>query len=134
MSSTTSYCITVDTTFNRVAIYTGSKGKWKLKKYWKCGTGIKSRPTTKGDFKLKSYKRARIDSGKISYWNFHGYGGSLGFHSALTKRGSRTKYSKPLSQQLGTNISHGCVRLHPNNAKYVYNMPNGTAIRIKGLV
>ncbi len=134
MSSTTSYCITVDTTFNRVAIYTGSKGKWKLKKYWKCGTGIKSRPTTKGDFKLKSYKRARIDSGKISYWNFHGYGGSLGFHSALTKRGSRTKYSKPLSKQLGNNISHGCVRLHPNNAKYVYNMPNGTAIRIAGLV
>lgn len=134
MSSSTSYCITVDTTFNRVAIYTGSKGKWKLKKYWKCGTGIKSRPTTKGDFKLKSYKRARIDSGKISYWNFHGYGGSLGFHSALTKRGSRTKFSKPLSKQLGNNISHGCVRLLPANAKYVYNMPNGTAIRIKGLV
>ncbi len=134
MSSTTSYVITVDTTFNRVAIYKGSKGNWKLEKYWKCGTGIKSRPTTKGDFKLKSYKRARIDSGKISYWNFHGYGGSLGFHSALTKRGNRSKYSKPLSQQLGNNISHGCVRLHPNNAKYVYNMPNGTAIRIKGLV
>lgn len=132
--SRSNYTISVDTTFNRVAIYKGSKGKWKLQKYWKCGTGIKSRPTTKGDFTLSSKKRARIDSGNISYWNFRGYGGSLGFHSVVTKPGSKTKLAKPLSQQLGVNVSHGCVRVSMENSRYVWNLPNGTSVRIRGLV
>ncbi|MDO5334696.1 MAG: L,D-transpeptidase [Coriobacteriia bacterium] len=131
-SSKSSYTISVDTTFNRLAIYKGSKGKWKLVKYWVCGTGIKSRPTTKGDFTLKS-RNARIDSGKISYYNFHGYGGSLGFHSVTCKVYTK-KLSKPISKQLGKNISHGCVRVSMKNSKYIYKLPNGTSVAIRGLV
>lgn len=133
-TSRSNYTISVDTTFNRVAVYKGSQGKWKLQKYWKCGTGIKSRPTTKGDFTLSSKKRARIDSGNISYWNFRGYGGSLGFHSVVTKLGKKSVLAKPLSKQLGVNVSHGCVRVTMSQSKYFWNLPNGTTVRIRGLV
>lgn len=133
-TSRSNYTISVDTTFNRVAVYKGSQGKWKLQKYWKCGTGIKSRPTTKGDFTLSSKKRARVDSGNISYWNFRGYGGSLGFHSVVTKVGKKNKLAKPLSKQLGVNVSHGCVRVTMSQSKYFWNLPNGTTVRIRGLV
>lgn len=132
VSSRTQYMISVDTTLNRVAIYKGKKGNWKRLHFWKCGTGKASTPSYKGDFTLKG-TTYRIDSGKISYYYFKRYKKGLGFHSVTTKIYTRT-LSRPLSAQLGHNLSHGCIRLTMENAKWVSELPRGTHVRIRGLV
>lgn len=130
--SRTKYMISVDTTLNRMAVYKGKKGHWKLLHYWICGTGKKSTPSRKGDFTLKG-TTYRIDSGKISYYYFKRYKKGLGFHSVTCKIYTRT-LSRPIARQLGHNISHGCIRLTMTNAKWVSNLPRHTHVCVRGLV
>ncbi len=52
-ASNTRYLILVDTTANRVGIYSGSVGKWNEVKKWVCTTGAKSTPTVKGTFTVQ---------------------------------------------------------------------------------
>lgn len=50
------------------------------------------------------------------------------FHSVLYNRGSMTHIQ---DGTLGKQVSHGCVRLDINNAKWLYyNIPNGTKVVI----
>ena len=98
-ASNTRYLILVDTTANRVGIYSGSVGKWNEVKKWVCTTGAKSTPTVKGNYL---------------------------FHSVLYKQGSMSVIT---DGRLGINASHGCVRLNINNAKWIYdNIPRGTKV------
>ena len=56
------------------------------------------------------------------------YSGSYLFHSVLYNRGSMTQIQ---DGTLGKQVSHGCVRLDINNAKWLYdNIPNGTKVVI----
>ena len=130
--SQTKYMISVDTTLNRMAVYKGKKGSWKLLHYWICGTGKKSTPSRKGDFTLKG-TTYRIDSGKIRYYYFKRYKEGLGFHSVTCNIYTKT-LSRPISRQLGHNISHGCIRLTMSNAKWVSNLPRHTHVCVRGLV
>ncbi|MCT8976711.1 L,D-transpeptidase [Clostridium sp. CX1] len=53
--------------------------------------------------------------------------GNYLFHSVLYN-----KSDKLVDGRLGYNISHGCIRLSLENAKYIYdNIPSGTAIWIQ---
>ena len=61
-------------------------------------------------------------------WYYTQFYGNYLFHSVLYNRGSMTKIQ---DGTLGKPVSHGCVRLDINNAKWLYdNIPNGTKVVI----
>ena len=123
-ASNTRYLILVDTTANRVGIYSGSVGKWNEVKKWACTTGAKSTPTVKGTFTVQG-KGKSFGSGYTCWYYTQFYGNYL-FHSVLYKQGSM---SVIIDGRLGINASHGCVRLNINNAKWIYdNIPRGTKV------
>ena len=123
-ASNTRYLILVDTTANRVGIYSGSVGKWNEVKKWVCTTGAKSTPTVKGTFTVQG-KGKSFGSGYTCWYYTQFYGNYL-FHSVLYKQGS---VSVIIDGRLGINASHGCVRLNINNAKWIYdNIPRGTKV------
>ena len=118
-ASNTRYLILVDTTANRVGIYSGSVGKWN-----EVTTGAKSTPTVKGTFTVQG-KGKSFGSGYTCWYYTQFYGNYL-FHSVLYKQGSM---SVIIDGRLGINASHGCVRLNINNAKWIYdNIPRGTKV------
>lgn len=127
LSSPTKYLILVSKKDHKVGIYKGKKGKWKRVKYYSCTIGAPSTPTPEGDYNIRSKSERPIyfDSGKVRCWYatriFRGYY----FHSVLY-----TQYKKPTrvaNGRLGANLSHGCVRLEINNAKWIYyNIPANT--------
>lgn len=61
-------------------------------------------------------------------WYYTQFYGNYLFHSVLYNRGSMTHIQ---DGTLGKQVSHGCVRLDINNAKWLYdNIPNGTKVVI----
>ena len=67
-----------------------------------------------------------FDSGNARcYWYTQFYGDYL-FHSVIYNKGSKTSIQ---DGRLGMQLSHGCVRLNINNAKWIYdNIPSGTKV------
>lgn len=133
-SSKTDYLILVNCKTHRVGVYEGSKNKWKRTHYWKCGDGKKSTPTVKGTFKTGTYLGRKY---KQRYFDSHGarcwyatriYNGYL-FHSVLYYKNKKPKKIK--DGRLGKGVSHGCVRLALNDAKWIYkNIPKKTKVII----
>ncbi|MCD7736401.1 MAG: L,D-transpeptidase [Lachnospiraceae bacterium] len=116
--------ILVNSSTNRVGIFYGSEGNWTLKYYWVCATGKSSSPTVKGTFTVLS-KGLAFGSGYTCWYYTQFYGNYL-FHSILYNSGSMTSIQE---SGLGTNASHGCVRLSLTNAKWIYdNIPIGTKV------
>ena len=127
-SSKTKYLIAVDCTKNRTCIFTGKKGNWKLKSYWKCTTGKKSTPTIKGNFKVCGKVSHFGEQKGYSVWHATRIKYEYYFHSILYRPYSKTKV---LNGTLGKNLSHGCIRLKKENANWIYkNCKNGTRIVI----
>lgn len=125
-SSSTGYLMLVDTVSCTTAIFNGRAGNWSLVKCWKCSPGKASTPTVKGVFWVQS-KGYYFDSGNARcYWYTQFYRDYL-FHSVLYN-----KYSGHLADgRLGQQLSHGCIRLKIENAKWVYDyVPRGTKVVI----
>ncbi|BAY25408.1 hypothetical protein NIES2100_52140 [Calothrix sp. NIES-2100] len=86
-------------------------------------TGKKSTPTRIGTFKIQTkFKSTRMrgrdyDVPDVPYAMF--YQGSYGIHGAYWHR------------RFGTPVSHGCVNVAPNHAKWLFNWASvGTAVFI----
>lgn len=125
ISSSTKWLLMVDTTGCRVGVFSGKKGDWTCKYYWKCSPGKPSTPTVLGSYTVKG-KGYSFGSGYTCYYYTQFYGDYL-FHSILYNQGTRVVQDGRLGQQL----SHGCVRLAINNAKWIYdNIPRGTKVYI----
>lgn len=123
-SSRTRYLILVDRAACRTTIFTGSTGAWSLLYDWQCAPGKPSTPTVGGQFTVGS-KGYYFDSGNARcYWYTQFYGDYL-FHSVLY-----SKYNGRLMDgRVGMQLSHGCVRLAIQNAKWIYdNIPTGTKV------
>ncbi len=93
-----------------------------------CGHAVQgkaSTPTVKGEFKV--YGRGRsFGSRTYTCWYYTQFCGNYLFHSVLYEHGSMTRIQ---DGRLGKPVSHGCVRLDINNAKWLYdNIPNGTKV------
>ena len=126
--SGTKYLIAIDCDKNRVCIYKGKKGKWKLKSYWKCDTGAYDTPTIKGKFKVSGKVSHFGEEKGYSVWYATRIKYEYYIHSTLYQPYSKTQNR---DSRLGKNISHGCVRLAISNAKWVYkNCKKGTRIII----
>ncbi len=124
-SSSTKYLILVNCTTNKVGIFTGSKNNWDMKYYWSCSTGKSSTPTKKGTFTIGS-KGKSFGGSSYTCWYYSQFSGNYLFHSVLYKKGSMTTIS---DGRLGMNISHGCVRLDIDNAKWIYdNVSKGSTV------
>ncbi|WP_417229670.1 L,D-transpeptidase family protein [Thermophilibacter sp.] len=122
-SSSTGWLIAVNTSTCRVGIYQGSYGNWQLKYYWACSPGKASTPTVVGDFTVQN-KGYVFGSGYSCYYWTQFYGDYL-FHSVLYNPGT----FQIQDGRLGQNLSHGCVRLALENAKWIYdNIPRGTKV------
>lgn len=119
--SSTTYLILVDCTRNRFAVYQWDNG-WYAVHEWICSTGANG-CTVRGEFttKLKGYSFGR---GYTCYYFTQFYGDYL-IHSVKYYPGTM----RIMDGRLGVNVSHGCVRLEINNAKWVYdNIPRSTKV------
>ena len=122
-SSPTGYLALVNRSTHKVAIYQGRQGSWTNVKYWDCADGKASTPTVTGVFHVAS-RGYYFDSGSARcYWWTQFYGNYL-FHSVLY-----THSGQLMDGRVGIALSHGCVRLKIENAKWIYdNIPRGTTV------
>ena len=123
--SNTNWLILADTTNNHVAIFSGSRGNWRLQKYWVCSSGAPTSPTVTGEFTVgnKGYSFGEEHGYSCYYWTQ--FRGAYLFHSVKYYANTRNI----MDGRLGVNISAGCVRLDIDNAKWIYdNIPRGTKV------
>lgn len=125
MSSRTNYLILVNNAACRVMIFQGSRGNWAPLHDWVCSPGKPSTPTVRGYYTV-GYRGTHFgeDKGYTCYYWTQFYGDYL-FHSILYYPYSMRVQEGILGQQL----SHGCVRLSIENARWIYdNIPSGTLV------
>ncbi len=124
-SSNTKYLILVNCSTHKVGVFTGKKNAWTISKYYDCTTGASGTPTKKGTFSVGS-KGKSFGTSSYTCWYWTQWSGNYLFHSVLYKPGSMSKIS---DGRLGMSLSHGCVRLAIDNAKWIYNnVPRGTKV------
>lgn len=126
VTSATNYYINVDLPKQRVNIFTKSEGVWILDRSLICSTGKASTPTVKGDFTIKD-KGPMFRAGSNTICNYYTrfYGNYL-FHTVLLDNKGNIQDGR-----LGTPLSHGCIRLAIDDAKYIYTtIPYGTKVSI----
>ena len=122
-SSSTPYIILVNRSTHKVGVFNGWQGNWNLRQYWDCADGKPSTPTVTGVFKVGS-RGTYFDSGNARcHWWTQFYGDYL-FHSVLYNKDGTIQDGR-----VGMALSHGCVRLQIQNAKWIYdNIPSGTTV------
>lgn len=95
-------------------------------KRYQCTSGAPSTPTIKGTYYIYM-KRYYFDSGSSRCFYFSPFKGGYGFHSVLYYQDSTPQRIR--DGRLGMYLSHGCIRLAINNAKWIYdNCPTGTKV------
>ena len=121
--SSTSYIILVNRSTHKVGVFQGWQGNWNCIQFWDCADGAPSTPTVEGTFRVGS-KGYYFDSGASRcYWYTQFYGNYL-FHSVLYNKNGTLQDGR-----VGMALSHGCVRLQIQNAKWIYDtIPTGTTV------
>ena len=122
-SSSTPYLLLVNRSRHKVYIFQGYRGNWKQIREWSCGDGAASTPTVEGTFKVQN-RGYYFDSGSARcYWWTQFYGNYL-FHSVLYHKDGTL-----MDGRVGMALSHGCVRLEIQNAKWIYDtIPSGSTV------
>lgn len=114
--SSSKYLIWISTYTQRVNVFEGSKGNWKLIRSEKCVTGKMSTYTPLGEFNVTKKKYAHY-YGR----NFYKYLTYFRGDNKMHTRPARRKGGKYLNATMGKPLSNGCVRLTDSLAKWVYN-------------
>lgn len=122
-SSSTQYLILADTSNCRVAIFQKATNSWSNIHYYKCAPGKASTPTVKGEFTVGA-KGYYFDSGQSRcFWYTQFYHNYL-FHSTLYNKNGTIQ-----DNRTGIPLSHGCIRLEIQYAKWIYdNIPKNTKV------
>ena len=127
VTSKTNYYIKVDLPSQRVNIFTKLEDKWILDRSFICSAGKASTPTVKGNFTIQD-KGPMFRAGPNTICNYYTrfYGNYL-FHTVLLDNKGNIQDGR-----LGTPLSHGCIRLAIDDAKYIYTtIPYGTSVSIQ---
>jgi peptidoglycan hydrolase-like protein with peptidoglycan-binding domain len=126
-TSDTDYYIAVDLPNQRVNIFTKSDKKWILDRSFICSSGKASTPTVKGSFTIQD-KGPMFRAGSNTICNYYTrFHGNYLFHTVLLDNNENIQDGR-----LGTPLSHGCIRLAIDDAKYIYTtIPYGTSVSIK---
>jgi hypothetical protein len=125
-SSKTEWLVWVNITYQRVNIFSGSKGEWKLEKSFLVGTGAPGHDTPTGVFTVLS-RHTRGWTTKeytvkpvINFLN-----SAYAFHSRLYYPNT----TKIQDARIGFPVSHGCIRMYDEDVAWIYdNIPNGTTV------
>lgn len=127
-SSATNWLIVTDTEVNSTGIYYWTGGEWKLRKYYRCSTGAYDTPTPKGSYYIHS-KGYYFSDEDYTCWYWSAFLGSEYLYHSVPYVTDSQKYFR--DSRLGLNISHGCVRLDIDHAKWIYdNIPYYTRVVI----
>lgn len=122
-SSSTPYLILVNRSTHKVGVFRGWQGSWQNVFYWDCSDGAPSTPTVEGIFTV-GIRGYYFDSGASRCYWYTQFRGNYLFHSVLYNKNGTLRDGR-----LGMPLSHGCVRLDINNAKWIYdNIPSGTTV------
>lgn len=126
--SNSKYLVWVNLTYQRVNIFEGSQGNWKLIRTCLCGSGKSSTPTIRGVF-TTSYKQTAWNYGSYYCGPIVRFNGSSGyaFHSRLEYWPMNS--DRYYDARIGFPISHGCLRMYNDDIWFMYNnIPNGTTV------
>ncbi|MCH3971797.1 MAG: L,D-transpeptidase [Oscillospiraceae bacterium] len=127
-TSPTSYLFLVDTSNHHVCAYSGSRYNWKLIRSFACTNGAPATPTIKGTFHTQS-RGYYFDSGVARCFYYTQIYGGYMFHSVLYSQTPTP--TTIIDGRLGQALSHGCVRLALDNAKWINkSIPLGTTVVI----
>lgn len=128
-SSKTGYLVWTNLATQKVNIFTGSKGDWKLLKTFRCATGARATPTPVGVTHV-TYKQAGwytdsyICKPVVRFYPGTGYA----FHSRLYYPDGSGRLK---DGAMGYPVSHGCVRMEDIGIKWIYNnIPVNTTVVI----
>lgn len=125
--SSTNYYIYTNLSQHVVCVFTGSNHNWKLAKSFPCSVGKTSTPTIRGHFSVGDKGTYFVTENGLICKYFTQISGNYLFHSILYDKNGNV-----VDSRLGVNISHGCVRLALENAKYIYDtVPASTSIWIQ---
>ena len=128
LDSPTDWLIAVDTYSCLTGIYYRTASGWDEYAMWYCSPGTYSTPTVTGIFSIDS-RGYYFDSYGVRCYYWTQFYGEYLFHST-------TYYAAGgvCDSRLGMNLSHGCVRLAIDNAKWIYeNIPVGTTVKVYGI-
>lgn len=122
--SKTDYLVWVSRYTQKVIVFTGKQGDWELIKTFPCSTGANNTPTPEGIYDIND---------RTWRWNFDYYyvnnvsifSGGHAFHSILIGYNGAV-----YDDRVGIPLSHGCVRMLPDDCKYIYDLPMGTRVVI----
>ena len=120
--SQTNYLIWISRYTQKVIVFQGKKGDWELIRTFPCSTGANNTPTPKGTYSISS-RTWRWDFSYYYVNNVSVFNGGHAFHSILISYNG-TVYDG----RVGIPLSHGCVRMLPDDCKYIYNLPMGTRV------
>ena len=114
VSSATNYLVWVSKKDYKVTVFLGSKGNWQYVKSFDCAIGAPSTPTITGQFEYYMYQpRWSYDTyyvGPVMRFARGGYA----IHSTLLRYNGSSADGR-----LRMKISHGCVRVAPENIKWL---------------
>jgi len=128
-TSKTNHYIWVDTEKNLVHIFEKNNEAWSLIRSMPCTDGKASTPTVKGNFTIGGRAPWLISySGTVKAKYKVRFFGHYYFHSILFD----SKGKNIVDSRLGESLSHGCIRLSVDNAKWIYdNIGDGTGVYIE---
>lgn len=123
--SPTNYLVVVDTSAPHCMTFYWADGSWQPLTDMPCSVGKPSTPTITGTFTIKNRGRS-FGHGYTAYW-WTQFSGDYLFHSVLYYEGTYTI----MDGTLGGHVSHGCVRLRYEDAKWLHDtIPSGTYVTI----
>lgn len=127
ISSRTDYLVWISKSEFTVRVYTGSQYNWNLEYSAPCGIGAWGTPTIEGQFEYQY---------RVSAWTYPSYyvGPCLVFYGGYAMHSTLLNYDgTEYDGTVGAHISHGCVRLHPQDINWIAaHIPVGTKIYITG--
>lgn len=112
IGSRTNYLVWVSKHEYKVRVYEGQQYHWKLLKEFPCALGAWNTPTITGQYEII----------ERTQWNYDGYyvGPVLRFHNGYALHSTLLYYGGgEYDGRVGVNISHGCVRLHPEDINWI---------------
>lgn len=122
-SSPSKYLIWISHYTQRVVIYQGSKGKWKMIRSAKCATGTHLHMTPKGRFKVGKKEKGWFYKKTFEKPIVH-FKGQNSFHSRI--KNYKGGYA---DATIGRPRSKGCVRLYDEDINFIYKKcPKGTTV------
>ncbi len=116
-----------------VAVYTkDSSGCYSvLEKCFTCSTGAPESPTRTGQYRIRAKYRWRLLYGDVYGQYSSSISNSYLFHSVPYFKERENTLDMGEYDKLGTQASHGCIRLCVRDTKWIYdNCPIGTQVNI----